>query len=279
MSRIRFSENEVTKCFDSQNSRNREADILNRLSHTPISGLVPKVTGLSELEEGETKQYLISMSRIAGVPLSDHALDEGVVEQLASVLASCHQLFKFTSFGSLTSDLQVEDSQSRFGDFLILQLRQWNVRLARFSTQYAEVSTTLTGLLDQQHSSLNRFTSAVFCHNDFDLKNVLHVQGKITGLIDWEHAGAYPFAWDMRKLYPVLYWKKPGWGSLFLTRYLSQCPNVVIPSVSEQALLVAVDCIGALSWAYRNRAQSEANRISQLLNQALAMLSEGVSNE
>lgn len=279
MSRVSLSENNATKFFESKTHRDREAAVLNRLLHKPIGELVPKVTGISELEEGNTKQYLVTMSRIAGIPLSGQALDEGMVKQLASVLAACHKSFEFTSFGSLTDDFLVEDAQSRFGDFLTRQLHKWNVRLSGFSPRYAEVSTVLAGLLDNHHSNLNRFAPAVFSHNDFDLKNVLHVQGKIVGLIDWEHAGAYPFAWEMRKLYPVLYWKKSGWGSLFQTRYLSQCPSAAVPSISEQALLVAVDCIGALSWAYHNDARFEVNRISQLLKQALVMLSEGVSNE
>lgn len=279
MSRISFSADRVIKRFGSQAERDREAAFLSHLSCTQLSDLTPKVIGISELEGKSGKQYLLSMSRIAGTPLSDNPLNEGLVEQLASVLAACHQSYEFSCFGSLTGELLIEDAQDEFGEFLINQLQKWTSRLTEFSTQYAEVVAILARLAEQHHASLNRFVPAVFSHNDFDLKNVLHVRGKIVGLIDWEHAGAYPFAWEMRKLYPALYWEKSDWSTQFQTRYLSQCPKTAMPNTSEQALLVAVDCIGALSWAYRKRTQSEVDRIRQLLNKALAMLSKGVSNE
>lgn len=279
MSRIIFSADRVIKRFGSQAERDREEAFLSRLSRTQLSNLTPKVIGISELEGKSSKQYLLSMSRIAGTPLSDDPLNEGLVEQLASVLAVCHQTCEFSCFGSLTGDLLVEDAQDEFGEFLINQLRKWGASLTVFSTQYAEVVTILARLGEQHYTSLNRFVPAVFSHNDFDLKNILHVQGKIVGLIDWEHAGAYSFAWEMRKLYPALYWEKSDWSTQFQTYYLSQCPKTAMPSASEQALLVAVDCVGALSWAYRKRAQFEVDRICQLLNKALSMLSKGVSNE
>ena len=273
MDRIVITAATIIKRYSNRVSRDREAAILRYFHSTPLAPLVPILFGTSERNDSqESERYELLMSLIPGKPLSRESLNPTLIRNLASAMATCHRLTSFTSYGTVTPYIAVEQpARPCFGSFLLQQLATWRARLPATALKYRMVSEVLAREVNRAMSRWNEFTPPVLSHNDFGLSNILHANDNITGIVDWEYAGAYPLAWELRKLFPVLHWTSSELAAEFDATYCALCPSAVMPTLGEQAVLVASDCIGAFS--HRGRAaQQSKEEIDRRLERALTIL-------
>lgn len=270
MTRVVLEGNLVIKRYDQEANRDREAMILQEMAClSSTRAIVPRVVQRSN-KEGEPNPFCLSISRLEGEPLSGAVLNETIVRELALLVSDYRMIARFCCCGSFLPDLSIEEPEPMFSRYVFRQLEKWAARLTKPGIGKS-VIPSLFEALEFHRPRLDRLGPAEFSHNDLGPQNILCHKGRLSGVVDWEHAGSYPWAWEMRKLFPALFWDRPGLGQLFSAECARLNPKLSMPNEKEQALLVAVDCIGALGWAQARASQEEAGRSIRRLESALSI--------
>lgn len=240
----------------------KERAILRVLQPSPLQHLSP------HLIEARLEPLVVEMSYIPGRAPTPDQLGNHVLEQLGAALRRLHRLRSCTTFGSFDAALNVSPGYATFGDFLEMQIRKWSEWHAPIPGSYL---SAYVSLLRREYEVLREYfhgTEPLFCHGDVDLKNLVIQKGELTGLFDWEHAGAYCLAWEFRKLPRVLRhdWQ---WRRLFSAYSGSEQPDqsVLLAAIHY---LNATDLLGHLRWCRRRNLpleeQETLHRMHAILN-------------
>lgn len=261
----------VHKSYGSRERFIRESSVLQYLSLTDISALVP-VIRKQEFRDLSDSAYLTVMSRIKGRTLTVRNLTPHIARDLGRVLARIHSLYSYKHFGSFDGGLDVAERYESFSSYACSQLDVWHKRLGDFTKTFDEAIRLIRTKLTGNAVALNSVGSALFCHNDLQPQNILIGDQKVTGIIDWEFAGAYPLVWELRKLTPIIFWQAPSLGRALTDAYTRHLPQAVFPNLEQQAITVAVDCVGALGWSYLGADTEATNRLAGLLETSLNKL-------
>lgn len=235
------------KVFSDRERFYKEVACLNFLSDTILASYVPNVVSARTVSHAS---YEVELSVIPGRPVSAQSVTEKLISEMGTLLARVNSVKSFGFIGTLNSSLKVSESVAHFDVFLLGQLDKWLGRLANHSCDYAREKDFLCECLVQKSEEIRLLGKPVFCHNDFDFKNIMSNGKSVTGLLDWEFVGSYPMVWELRKIAPVLYWDAPAFGRCFEEGYRSIKPDAEFPNREVVSLLVGIDCIGALGWAY-----------------------------
>lgn len=240
----------------------KERALLHVLQASPLQHLSPHLT------EVRTDPLVVEMSYIPGkVPTPDQ-LGHRILEQLGEALRGLHHLRPCTTFGSFDAVLDVPLGYANFGDFLEMQIRKWSEwhapTLGSYLSAYVSWLWKGYGALREYFRSVD----PLFCHGDVDTKNLVLQEGELTGLLDWEHAGSYCLAWELRKLPRVL---RHDWQWCRLLSAYSGSDQL-----DQRALRTAIhylnaaDLLGHLRWCRRRNLPCEDEetlyRMHALLN-------------
>jgi len=259
----------VDKIFDDEERFLKESVLLKFLSNSHLSSVTPLFLEESHLD----KDFLLKMSRINGCELSIDLLTECIVHKLGSLLAKIHLLGEYDYCGSFNNDIEIENGHGDFNYFILAQVYKWAKRLLLITKLYkSETEKIINFLIDNRN--LFTYSGIYFCHNDFDLKNVIISNGKISGIIDWEFAGAYTLCWEIRKIIPIIFWNV-NHKQFFINGYKKVIPSAVFPNRIQQSIVVVSDCIGALGWAYKNNDELRIRHLEKIFNKFLDELNQG----
>ncbi|MBI5117172.1 phosphotransferase [Candidatus Poribacteria bacterium] len=240
----------------------KERAILRVLQASPLQHLSPQLT------EVRPDPLVVEMAYMSGKAPTPDQFGNRVLEQLGEVLRRLHYLRPCTTFGSFDAALDVPLGYTTFGDFLEMQIRKWSEWHAPMPGSYLP---SYVSWLWRGYDALREYFRSVdplFCHGDVDSKNLVIQEGVLTGLFDWEHAGDYCLAWELRKLPRVLGhdWQ---WYQL-LSAYSG--PDRLDQRALRTAIhyLNAVDLLGHLRWCRRRNLLCEEgetlHRMHALLN-------------
>ncbi|MGB3715286.1 MAG: aminoglycoside phosphotransferase family protein [Candidatus Promineifilaceae bacterium] len=184
---------------------------------------VPEVICLDESRETAPYDYLIT-TRLPGTNIfgSRHQLGDQQIRKLAweagRYLAEVHEI-TFEAYGKLS---EVESNPfptwpAYFNDYVKRYLEP--ARRERMLSN--ETLSQLERILEQDSSALSQVDHSVLVHSDYHYENILQVDGRITGIIDFEWAYAGDPASDFvpsTNREEVL----PGSEEYFLEGYQSQ---------------------------------------------------------
>ncbi|KAF2101986.1 kinase-like protein, partial [Rhizodiscina lignyota] len=173
---------------------------------------VPKIQRLSS--RTETFQFTL-MARAQGEPLhkvwDSYTKEErqSVAKQLGGYIRQWRQ---FTApraqkvNGERLDDLLIGSCKGRIPsckkigytteewlEDLTPELRQGLTILARLDKTLVQEPRTLDQLVQEYKDKFPKGGPYVFTHGDLNLSNIIVSEGKITGVIDWERAGFYPW--------------------------------------------------------------------------------------
>lgn len=218
----------------------KERTILRLLQTSPLKHFSPV------LVEVQRDPMIVEMSHIEGSAPRPEDIGEDLLNQLGTTLRQLHQFRPCTTFGSLDADLGVPRCFATFTDFLEAQIEKWaswhSAQPGSYLHAYATWLHHELGTLGNYFSSLE----PIFCHGDIDTKNLILQEGELVGLIDWEHAGSYCLAWELRKLPRTLRhdWQ---WETL-CTAYDGTTIQDHCALVQAIRFLDAADLLGRLRW-------------------------------
>ncbi len=235
----------------------KECAILRVLQTSPLRHLTPK------LVEVQQNPLTVEMSYIEGIAPIPEDMGTHFLDQLGTALRQLHHFRSYSAFGLFDADLGIPRRFATFGDFLDAQIEKWTL------WHGAQPGFYLHAYAAWLHHELGQLRSyfsdvePIFCHGDIDTKNLVLQKGELVGLIDWEHAGAYCVAWELRKLPRVLRhdWQ---WQQLF-TVYDDPA------KMDQRALMLAIrfldaaDLLGHLRWCLmRNLHLQEAETLQRM---------------
>lgn len=262
----------IEKRFSDKERYLKEAGLLNILASTALSAIVPKI--IEQRQIGREEIWLIRMSRIKGRSSIEEDLNLVTAGEFGKLLGSIHEINSYACCGSFDKDVFIIEQYTSFYEFISSQSEKWHSRLTVFSDKYETEVKNIKNALISLKKDLEQLFLPRFGHNDFDFKNIMIADGRVSGIIDWEFAGAYPLSWELRKIIPALFWKNPDYGRLFVEAYSRKLnADISLPNLQQQALFVAVDCIGALSWSFRQRDQEKIRWLTDLIQKAVKILS------
>ncbi len=235
----------------------KERAILRVLQTSLLRHLAPKPF------EAQEDPFTVEMSYIEGIIPVPEDMGMRFLDQLGTALRQLHHFRPCSAFGPFDADIGIPRRFATFGDFLDAQIEKWTLWLEAQPNSYLHAyDTWLRHELGQLRSYFSG-VEPIFCHGDIDIKNLVLQRGELIGLIDWEHAGAYCLAWELRKLPRVLRhdWQ---WQQL-LTVYDDS------PKIDQRALMLAiryldaVDLLGHLRWCrIRSLHSQEAKTLQQM---------------
>lgn len=253
----------VIKSYPDRERFDREIAVLRFLTSTNLGSLIPQVVEIN------AASLQLSISLIEGVIAEERNVTVNFAGDMGELVARIHALRSFSHHGTFNAELAVVGGIELFSDFLIGRLEKWHSRLRGFGAGHDEERSILQSRIEEKRRELDRFHPATLSHNDVDLKNIIVKDGKIAGIVDWEFAGAYPIAWEIRKIASYSFWRDDKVRDSFVRAYSQMHPMAAFPNLSEEALLVALDCIGALGWAYEKSAMNRIGEIENLLSSKL----------
>jgi aminoglycoside phosphotransferase len=262
MMNIVKKERSVIKSYESRERFSIESSILNFLSSAEISDVVPIVQ--KQEVDRDNSSCVTVMSLIKGKTLNKRSLSSDIARNLGQLLARIHAIRSYDYFGSFDDKLDVIERYKTFSNFAAAQLDIWHKRLGYYTHDFDEEVCLIRRNLTDNPVILDRVGSALFCHNDVRLQNIIIDNQKVAGVIDWEFAGAYPLMWELRKLTPIIFWETPSVGLTLAHEYQRHLPLAVFPNVEQQSITVAIDCIGALGWSYL-KGDTKATKHSAIL--------------
>ena len=140
----------------------------------------------------------IIMTKLEGVPLA-HVWNNLSTEQQIQVaydagryLAMIHDV-SFEGFGTLQT-LRF----TKWFERVIAQVESDTTEATYLRQLDASVAERIRNTFDEHHSMLDIGKQGKLLHGDFQFKNILYHQGRITGIIDFEWANAGDPCWDFR---------------------------------------------------------------------------------
>lgn len=269
------TDNVFRKTFLDSGRFRKEVACLGFLSGTILASLVPTVMSAKSVCH---ERHEIELSVVPGKPLIAQSMTRKLAIEMGTLLAEVNSLMSFEVIGTLNASLEISETATHFDVFLSNQLDKWLGRLAGHHRNHAKDGDFLRERLAQNAPQFKFLGKPVFCHNDFDFKNIMSDGKFVTGLLDWEFVGAYPMAWELRKITPTLYWDAPTLGKCFEGGYRRVRPDVEFPDTATMNLLVGIDCIGALGWAYSKNDQVRIAEIERILSASIRQLQKGGKN-
>ncbi len=240
------------KCCRTAERAAKECAVLDALQASPLRHLVPRLT------EVRQDPLVVEMSYIQGKAPTPDELGRETLDQLGSALRMLHRLRPCTTFGSFDAALDVPQNYATFDKFLEMQIGKW---LEWHAPEPDSYLSSYVAWLERERNALRNYFRGVtplFCHGDVDLKNMILQEGELTGLLDWEHAGSYCLAWELRKLPRVIRhdWQ---WHQLF-----SSYGNIA--KTDQRTLIAAIhylnaaDLLGHLRWCQIRNYQLEKQK-------------------
>lgn len=218
----------------------KERAILQTLQMSSLRSICPKPTEIYQ------EPLVVEMSFIQGISLTPKNLNLYFISQLGKALQQLHSLRSYTTFGLFDAELQVLNCFTKFEDFVNSKIQKWILWHKVAPGSYLEAYAIW---LNNEFSKLRSYfndVKPIFCHGDIDTKNLILKKNQLSGIIDWEHAGAFCLAWELRKL-PRILQNNYQWQKL-LSIYNNSIK--INQSTLMQAIryLDAVDLLGHLRW-------------------------------
>lgn len=241
---------------------NKELAMLSFLASSSVHNLIP-IPLKCILDDTD---YVIEMSLLQGLPLSVSDLCCHILYELGVIARNLHEFGDYHKFGLLNDALVIQEPESEFSRFIERQISKWRSRsislkerdyLSRYSDWLFNRLTELSPLLNQ--------VKPVFCHGDFDLKNILAQDSVITGLVDWEHAGIFCLEWELRKLSRFFH-DDISLLQAFFDGYSGHSSYTLCTHLKIIKFLEASDLLGHLSWCFRNDLPEEYNNTMFRMN-------------
>ncbi|MFA5031015.1 MAG: phosphotransferase [Patescibacteria group bacterium] len=233
----------------------KERATLGLLQSSTLKPLSPR------LVEMQVDPLVVEMSLIRGNAPTSNQLNGQILGQLGVALRSLHDLRSYAVFGSLDCTLEIPLSFTTFEHFLMMQIKKWSEW--HKPQQGSFLSSYVSRLYQRCHGLSEYFHNVkpVFCHGDVDLKNILIQDGEVTGIVDWEHAGVYCLAWELRKLPRTL---RHNWQwSQLLSSYNNSIQLNQHTLLAAIRYLNAVDLLGHLRWCRSRKLQEEERKTLQ----------------
>jgi thiamine kinase-like enzyme len=172
------------KHFNNSVKAYKEASIIKFLNGTSLEPIVPTFHKISQAKETFT---VVEMSFLYGEVLTEIKINKVLMRKLGIIAKLIHQVGSFKEFGELTKDLEVKDSCPLFSEFLKKQILKWQIRLGSLNRRddlfICNYTAFLVELLEVFRDSIKK-CHPVFCHGDFDLKNLLLQKTSFIGVVD-----------------------------------------------------------------------------------------------
>lgn len=221
----------------------KELGILHMLSSTDLQVWVPRpITTLPVVDTSVTTVF------IDGYAPRPTDLDCNLMCQLGKLAKTVHDLGEPGDFGMLNGSLEIEQPVEHFVEFVGRQIDGW---LAWHQNNHSNTYVLAYGRwLKTQLATASPYFNhhrPIFCHGDFDLKNVIISPGKINGLVDWEHAGWFCLEWEMRKLSPYCH-ERPELLEAFFRGYFESSGQDRSKLEWAIRLMESIDLLGHLRW-------------------------------
>lgn len=221
----------------------KEGAVLLMLQKTSLRDFVPKPM---RMEEGS---LVLEMTLIPGTNASSEDMSGHTLARLGIALKELHDLRCYGAFGTLNERVEVPNPFFTFQDFLKAQIEKWG-SWHKANSSTSQRSFVVRILLELERlEGYFRSIQPLLCHGDVDAKNLIVRQTNLVGLIDWEHAGAYCFAWELRKLPNILRYDWQ-WQSL-LASYDDPIKTDRSDLLKAVYYLNTVDLLGHLRWCMR----------------------------
>ena len=218
----------------------KERAILRALQTSLLRHLIPKPIEVSQ------DPLTVEMTHIKGAAPVPKDMVTHFLNQLGTALRQLHHFRSYSAFGSFDANLGIPRHFATFADFLDAQIEKWTLWHGAQPGSYLHAyAVWLRHELGQLRSYFN-VAEPIFCHGDIDTKNFVLQEHELVGLIDWEHAGAYCLAWELRKLPRVLQYDWQ-WQQL-LSSYDDRA------KIDQRLLMLAIrrldaaDLLGHLRW-------------------------------
>jgi len=257
-------------CRTSEQMR-KEMAVLASLASTAIQKVIPKV--VVSVQQAEPTTFMTS--HIEGLmPIADN-LDLDFMIHLGALAKRVHEIGNYQAFGFLDESLNIHQPIRFFSEFIERQIQKWTIwHDTALSDAYTSAySHWLRQGLEGMSSYFN-YCKPLFCHGDFDLKNLLVKSGIVVGLVDWEHAGVYCFEWELRKLSRFCH-QQPELLTAFFEGYFGQIPRN--HAILEQSIyfMEAVDLLGHLRWCIVHDQRDERDLTISRMHQFFQPVEEG----
>ncbi len=260
--KVKRERSSIVKSFDDGERFERELCLLRFLESSDLSSLTPKIMDI------DCANFVLKMSIIEGTTPADNDINFALASDLGKSMGLIHALAKFDRYGAFDSELQVKNGETSFSSFLISRIEKWHQRLNAMSVTLDGVEA-LQRRVREREDEWDRFSPPSFSHNDFDLKNIIVLNGRVSGLIDWEFAGAYSSAWEIRKIISHNFWRNVELRGAFIGGFSQIHEHVSLPDASETKILEAIDCMVALGWAQRNADTYKVEYLKRLFTSLL----------
>jgi len=199
---------------------------------------VPEIYDYDFSGKIDDAEYIL-MNKIDGVPLSEvfwkltREKQINYIEQIANILKELHQ-FTYDDIGSFNQDMDivkiVDTTNGPFNTFSEYAACDIESR-ANFLQEQNEFLDFIHPLRDYA-SSIRYFkdnSPFVLTHGDFDLKNIMVKDDKITGVLDFEWSGSFPKSYELNNLRHDLHFEKNDFLQLAFEKIYEEKINDLIP--------------------------------------------------
>jgi len=240
------------------------------LANTQLSDKIPSV-----IENGNgAQQSVLQTSHVLGEPIQDDKVDNSYMKKLGHMLKIVHSVnIDLVGFGSFDASLNIQNIAETFPAFLSWKVTQWN---HWHSTQVeSDLANQYFSMLLKSIQPLEKFSSqfaAIFCHGDYDTKNIHQTNGEIAGIVDWEHSGMFCLSWELRKLFRF-FEKQESFFTSFLTGYDEHQTLSTEHLFRMTKLMAQIDLLGHLRWCM---ASNNAIQLSNTKGKMTLILEGGI---
>ena len=239
-------EHQYKKYFIDEKKAKKEVAILRFMANFEMRDLIPCLDNF----ENQQGAFVVATSILPGKTLTKNILNSGMMISLGKIVKSINSIGTYDAFGLLNDGLDVQQPFQNFSSFLRWQILKWQNRLDSNDVYILEYASWLMRELSFLEDVLNE-CRPVFCHGDFDFKNILAEKNIITGLVDWEHAGIFCVEWELRKLSRYCN-EKNGFLKSFFIGYYGSLPHNYEVKKRVIKYIEAADILGHLGWCKRS---------------------------
>jgi Ser/Thr protein kinase RdoA (MazF antagonist) len=127
------------------------------------------------------------------LPHMDGATRTAIAKDLTRILQELSKLDEEGEMGEVGRSYYEAGFFSRFKSRCEAKTTQ---EFIAFVADYGKVNMSDSTYLDAYTRSFDTSRPKIFSHGDFVPDNILVEEGRVTGIIDWESAGWYPYFWN-----------------------------------------------------------------------------------
>lgn len=241
------------KSYQTPEKMRKEMAMLASLAKSGIREIVPRIIAMDQ----QTEPVTLVTTHIEGFTLTAASLNCDWMRRLGILAKKVHMIGDYQVFGLLDENLGIRQPANCFSEFIERQIQKWTIwhRTASNDAYVFAYANWLQQSLGVMQTLFN-CCKPLFCHGDFDLKNILVQSDVATGLVDWEDAGVYCLEWELRKL-SRFYRRQPEFLVAFFEGYFGRIPDH--HSTLEQAIyfMEATDLLGHLRWCIMHNLKDE----------------------